>query len=64
MHEEGIGIPVLLGSKEIILELMHKIEFEADVEIIDPKSDEQTEKLECVCSKALAKQKKKRNYVI
>ena len=43
--EEGIGIPVLLGRKEIILELMSQIEFDEDVEIIDPKSDDQTEKL-------------------
>ncbi len=43
--EEGIGIPILLGRKEIILELMKEIEFEEDVEIIDPKSDEQLDKL-------------------
>jgi len=45
VHEEGIGIPVLLGRKEIILELMKELEFDADLEIIDPKSDEQAEKL-------------------
>ncbi len=43
--EEGIGVPILLGRKEIILELMKEIEFEEDVEIIDPKSDEQLDKL-------------------
>ncbi|WP_034259624.1 NADP-dependent malic enzyme [Altibacter lentus] len=45
VHEEGIGYPILLGRKEIIHELMEQIDFEADVEIMDPKSDEQTEKL-------------------
>ncbi|MCW9036780.1 NADP-dependent malic enzyme [Altibacter sp.] len=45
VHEEGIGYPILLGRKEIIHELMEQIDFEADVEIMDPKSDEQTDKL-------------------
>jgi len=45
VHEEGIGIPVLLGRKDMILELMEQIEYESEVEIIDPKSDEQTETL-------------------
>ncbi|MFT4849820.1 MAG: malate dehydrogenase (oxaloacetate-decarboxylating)(NADP+) [Sediminicola sp.] len=45
VHEEKIGIPVLLGRREVILELMTQIEFDEDVEIIDPKSDSQTEKL-------------------
>ena len=45
VHEEGIGIPILLGRKEIILELMEQIEFDLNgLEIIDPKSDEQEEK--------------------
>lgn len=43
VHDEGIGIPVLLGRKEIILALMEQLEYEAEVEIIDPKSDEQEE---------------------
>lgn len=45
VHEEGIGIPILLGRKEIILELMAQIEFDEDVEIIDPKADDQAETL-------------------
>ena len=45
IYEEGIGIPILLGRKEIILELMKEIEFDEDVEILDPKSDEQQDKL-------------------
>ena len=44
--EEGIGIPILLGRKKIIIELMKEIEFEEEVKILDPKSDKQEEKLE------------------
>jgi malate dehydrogenase (oxaloacetate-decarboxylating)(NADP+) len=39
-YDEGIAMPVLLGNKEIILELMQELEFDADVEIIDPQSKE------------------------
>ncbi|MDX1461946.1 MAG: NADP-dependent malic enzyme [Marinirhabdus sp.] len=42
--EEGIGVPVLLGRREIIVDLMEQIEFDSEVEIIDPKSDEQAER--------------------
>ena len=45
ISDEGIGTPVLLGRKEIILELMTELEFDADVEIIDPKNDEELERL-------------------
>ncbi|RMB56751.1 NADP-dependent malic enzyme [Dokdonia sinensis] len=41
VYEEGVAIPVLLGNREVILELKESIEFDADVEIIDPKSEEQ-----------------------
>ena len=41
-HEEGIAIPILLGNKEIILELKEEIGFDADVEIIDPKTKEES----------------------
>lgn len=39
--EEGIGFPILLGNKEIILELKEDLGFDADVEIIDPKEKEE-----------------------
>ena len=43
-YEEGIAIPVLLGRESIILELMEEYSIEiANVEIVDPKSDEQTD---------------------
>ena len=42
-HEEGIAEPILLGNKEIILELKEEIGFDADVTIIDPKIAEEAE---------------------
>jgi malate dehydrogenase (oxaloacetate-decarboxylating)(NADP+) len=43
-YDEGIAIPILLGRKDAILNLMEEIEFDAEVEIIDPKSDEELER--------------------
>ena len=40
VHEEGIGFPILLGNKEIILELKEEIGFDIDVPIFDPKTKE------------------------
>ena len=40
VHDEKIGKPILLGNKEIILELKEEIGFTADVPIRDPKTDE------------------------
>ena len=37
-------MPILLGNKEIILELKQEIGFDAEVEIIDPKTDEEAER--------------------
>jgi len=44
IHDEGIGKPILLGNKEIIEELMEEINFDADVPVIDPKSDKENER--------------------
>ncbi|WP_300568636.1 NADP-dependent malic enzyme [Flavobacterium sp.] len=41
VHEEGIGIPILLGNKEIILELKEELGFDAEVAIFDPKTKEE-----------------------
>ena len=46
VHEDGVAIPILLGRESVIKELMDELEFEAALEIIDPKSDEQSEKLD------------------
>ncbi|WP_299431557.1 NADP-dependent malic enzyme [uncultured Maribacter sp.] len=45
-YDEGIAIPILLGRKDIINELKKELEFDADIEIIDPKQDEAQEKRE------------------
>src|SRR5690606_31644005 len=42
-HDEGIAIPILLGRKQIIGPLMKELDFDAQVEIIDPLSDESAE---------------------
>ena len=46
IYEEGIGIPVLLGNKEVILNLMDSIDFMDKITIIDPKTDEYKESRE------------------
>jgi len=44
VYDEGIAIPILLGRKDTIHNLMKEIDFDAEVEIIDPKSDEELER--------------------
>ncbi|KJD32447.1 malic enzyme [Tamlana nanhaiensis] len=44
VYEEGIAIPILLGRKETIEELMAEIEFDADILIIDPKTEEENDR--------------------
>lgn len=40
--EEKMALPILLGRREIILELMEELDFDSNnIKIIDPKSDEQ-----------------------
>ncbi len=39
VHDEKIGIPILLGRKDLILELKEEIGFHAEITIIDPKTD-------------------------
>lgn len=41
VFEEGIGFPILLGKKDIILELKKEVGFDAEVPIIDPKTSEE-----------------------
>jgi malate dehydrogenase (oxaloacetate-decarboxylating)(NADP+) len=41
VFEEGIAVPILLGRKETIEALMKEIEFEDDITIIDPKTEEE-----------------------
>src|SRR6478672_4701283 len=44
VYEEGIGHPILLGRKEDILELKEEIGFDADVPILDPKTEEENKR--------------------
>ena len=46
VHEEKLGKPILLGRKEVILELKEEIGFTDDVPIFDPKTDEEEERRE------------------
>ena len=47
VHDEGMGIPILLGRRDVIKELMVELDFDSDsVQIIDPKSDEEKSHLE------------------
>ncbi len=48
--EEGIGFPILLGNKETILELKAEIGFDAEVEIIDPKTKEEEDRRKAFAS--------------
>jgi malate dehydrogenase (oxaloacetate-decarboxylating)(NADP+) len=41
VYEEGIAHPILLGNKELILELKEELGFDADVPIFDPKDKEE-----------------------
>ncbi|MDT0293449.1 NADP-dependent malic enzyme [Mesonia ostreae] len=52
-RDEGVCKPILLGRREVILELMQEIEFENgdDIVIIDPKSDEQKEQVNAYAEK-------------
>ncbi|MEM7484105.1 MAG: NADP-dependent malic enzyme [Bacteroidota bacterium] len=43
VHDEGIAIPILLGYRETIEKLKKELEFDAEVQIIDPRSDESKE---------------------
>lgn len=45
VYDEGIAIPILLGNEKRIHELREELEFDDDdIEIIDPKSEEQRER--------------------
>ena len=44
VYQEGIAIPVLLGPKDVIQSKMEELGFEANLQIIDPKSPEERER--------------------
>src|SRR5690606_18321758 len=45
VYEEGIAIPILLGKREIILDFMRQLDFNAELEIIDPKEAKESDKI-------------------
>ena len=58
--EEGMARPLLLGRKEVILELMETIDFDKDeVTIIDPKDDEQQDQLKRYAHELWERRKRK-----
>jgi len=59
VYEEGIGTPILLGNREIILELKAEIGFDEEVMIIDPKIDEEEDKREHYAKKYWEKSRRK-----
>ncbi|NRB59920.1 MAG: NADP-dependent malic enzyme [Winogradskyella sp.] len=44
VYEEGIARPILLGRIDTIKSLMQDIDFDGEIEIIDPKSDEEIDR--------------------
>ena len=44
VHDDGIGKPILMGDKQTIIDLKEEIKFDANLSIIDPKSDEEKER--------------------
>lgn len=58
--EEGIAIPILLGNKELIRQMIvdHDLEL-TDVEIIDPRSDEENERREAFAAQFHEKRKRR-----
>jgi len=59
VHDEGIGMPILLGDKKIIKELMQEIHFEAEVLIYDPKSKKEKERRDRYAQKYWEKRRRK-----
>lgn len=59
VFDEGIGVPILLGDKEAILELKEEIGFDAEVMIIDPKTNEEKERRERFANQYWEKSKRK-----
>lgn len=58
VHEEGIAIPVLLGKREVIVDFMAQLDFDADLEIIDPKEAKESDKIHLYAEKFWQKRKR------
>ncbi len=58
VYEEGIAVPVLLGKKDVIADFMKQLEFDADLEIIDPKDGGENDKVNYYAEKFWQKRKR------
>ncbi|MDC1217178.1 NADP-dependent malic enzyme [Flavobacteriaceae bacterium] len=63
VQEEGIAKPILLGNKSLIDDLRKAIDFDADVEIIDPK-DQSHDKQRKIYAKLFWKDQKRKGYTL
>ena len=63
VYDEGIAIPILLGRRDKIEKLKAEIEFDAEVEIIDPKTDAESKRKDTYAS-AYWKQRKRRGITL
>ncbi len=60
VKEEGIAIPILLGNKTVVNQIIKEFGLELDgVEIIDPKSDEEIERRKLFASQLFEKRKRR-----
>jgi malate dehydrogenase (oxaloacetate-decarboxylating)(NADP+) len=58
--DDGVAIPILLGNREIILDMIQSHELELDgVQIIDPKSSEELERREIFANQYYEKRKRR-----
>lgn len=58
VYDEGIAIPVLLGNRKVIADFMKQLEFDADLQIIDPKEARETDKINIYADKFWKKRKR------
>ncbi|ANW97169.1 malic enzyme [Wenyingzhuangia fucanilytica] len=59
VSDEGIARPILLGNVELITALKQEIGFDTEVEIIDPKSEENKDKVNAYAEKYWEKRRRK-----
>lgn len=58
VYDEGIAIPVLLGKKDVIADFMEQLEFDAELEIIDPKDAKESDKINLYAEKFWQKRRR------
>ncbi|MDQ6480209.1 NADP-dependent malic enzyme [Dyadobacter sp. LHD-138] len=60
VRDEGIATPILLGNKEMIIQLIDDCKLDLkDVKIIDPRADENSEIIDAYAAKLFEKRKRK-----